>query len=69
MPKIFPPLTPLRGERLAHALRLADVAREADFSLTRASIVERDPDAHPEDARTLREAIRRLAEREVRTAR
>jgi transcriptional regulator with XRE-family HTH domain len=60
----FPAATPLRVERLRLGLRLADVARAASVSLTRASEIERDPAAaRPAEIDELRRAIEELSGR------
>jgi hypothetical protein len=59
--RTFAPLTPLRAERLRHALTIADVAREARLTSFRLSIIERNlDDATPEELAALRDAIARL---------
>lgn len=58
----FPPATPLRLERLRRGLRLADIARRAGVSLTRASEIERDPAAaKPAEIDALRRATEKLS--------
>jgi hypothetical protein len=58
----FFPMTPLREMRFRAGLVLSEVARTAEMSLTRASILERDPGlAHPGEVEALERAIRLLA--------
>jgi hypothetical protein len=57
----FSPLTPLRIERLQHALTLFEVAQAARMKSYRVSLIERGlEDGTPEELRSLREAIERL---------
>lgn len=59
----FFPMTALREMRLRAGLVLSEVARAAEMSLTRASILEREPSlSHPGELEALERAIRRLDE-------
>ncbi len=59
--RAFPPLTPLRAQRLRHALTIAEVAREAGLTSYRLSVIERNLDSvRPEELAALRSAIATL---------
>ncbi len=60
--RAFPELTELRAARLRRGLTLAAVAAQAGVSLTRASLIERDPSlARPGELDALRNTINAIA--------
>jgi hypothetical protein len=64
--RTFPRLTALRQHRLERGITLIRAAVAADLPLTRASLVERNPEnARPGEVERLRAAVNSLARREV----
>ena len=61
--RAFAALTPLRAERLQHALTIAEVSSVSGVCTYRISLIERDlDDVTPEELSKLRAAITRLVE-------